>query len=560
MTATRAAICALAAVLPFELRAPLFVLGPIGVTSVELVLYAALVIAILDAWRHRRDLHPPEPVVLAALAWLAVVAVSAMAAPAHRDEALKFAIRSGGGVLLCVATAQAIRTRAQLAAVAAALAGGAVVSTLLALLEMRSPVVRSALMAFKEQPSLVGGITRASGTFDYANTAAMYWEAVLPLAVAGGAWATAAGRTAALRVAAAAASVVIALGLTLSLSRAGVATAAGGLLVLAAIGHRVARPLRTHALVAIAGLVVFALVAPGPGGAMLLRLRSNSMTEWYNPEYQVRPASATTPAGEALTFAVTIRNAGLVTWPADGEDRVALSYFWEDERDGTRRRFSGTRIALPATVEPGDDVTVTSDVLAPETPGEYRLRWDLVLEDVTWFSALGARMGEAPVVVTEAVEPAETMPPSMDQIFLPPPHAGRRALWAMAVSLWRSHPLLGVGPDNFRRLLRSDLPGARGDDRTHANSLYFETLATLGLFGMAALAGLAAAMAWRVRAGWVADRSAASRVLVAGVAVAAGSFFVHGLLDYFLIFTPTYGLFWLLVGLIGGAMPRAAAP
>jgi hypothetical protein len=49
-------------------------------------------------------------------------------------------------------------------------------------------------------------------------------------------------------------------------------------------------------------------------------------------------------------------------------------------------------------------------------------------------------------------------------------------------------------------------------------------------------------------------------VLVAGVAVAAGSFFVHGLLDYFLIFTPTYGLFWLLVGLIGGTMPRAAAP
>ena len=34
----------------------------------------------------------------------------------------------------------------------------------------------------------------------------------------------------------------------------------------------------------------------------------------------------------------------------------------------------------------------------------------------------------------------------------PPDEGSRGTLWRAAISAWRSHPLLGIGPDNFRHL------------------------------------------------------------------------------------------------------------
>ena len=41
---------------------------------------------------------------------------------------------------------------------------------------------------------------------------------------------------------------------------------------------------------------------------------------------------------------------------------------------------------------------------------------------------------------------------------------------------------------------------------------------------------------------------AATGLLGVGVAVALGTFLLHGTLDYFFEFTPTYSIFWLLAG------------
>jgi O-antigen ligase len=129
----------------------------------------------------------------------------------------------------------------------------------------------------------------------------------------------------------------------------------------------------------------------------------------------------------------------------------------------------------------------------------------------------------------------------------PPP--GRGALWRAAVTLFAGHPLFGIGPDAFRFRYEKVLGLAPNgvpyeDTRIHANSLYFETLADMGLFGVAALLGLMAglghALAAHVRARDVPR-------LAAGMGAAA--FFVHGLSDCFLEFTPSLGLFWLLLGL-----------
>src|SRR5262249_53590037 len=47
-----------------------------------------------------------------------------------------------------------------------------------------SPPVLALLAIFKEQPTMAGGLLRLSATFAYANIAAMYYEAVLPICLA----------------------------------------------------------------------------------------------------------------------------------------------------------------------------------------------------------------------------------------------------------------------------------------------------------------------------------------------------------------------------------------
>jgi O-antigen ligase len=124
----------------------------------------------------------------------------------------------------------------------------------------------------------------------------------------------------------------------------------------------------------------------------------------------------------------------------------------------------------------------------------------------------------------------------------------RPELWLAAVRLFRQHPLLGVGPDNFRRRYPEVIAPKSGkkydDDRLHANSFYFETLADLGIFGVAALVLLLVALGRAVLA-----HARARRLPLLACGIAAALFFVHGLLDYFLEFTPLYGLFWLTLGL-----------
>ena len=106
--------------------------------------------------------------------------------------------------------------------------------------------------------------------------------------------------------------------------------------------------------------------------------------------------------------------------------------------------------------------------------------------------------------------------------------------------------MLGIGPDNFRRVYGTYIGRANADDRLHANNLYVETLTNLGAAGLLALAALMLALGRAVRR---AARVAETRVLALGAGGALAAYAVHGTLDYFLEFTPTYGLMWLVAGM-----------
>jgi O-antigen ligase len=110
-----------------------------------------------------------------------------------------------------------------------------------------------------------------------------------------------------------------------------------------------------------------------------------------------------------------------------------------------------------------------------------------------------------------------------------------------------THPLVGVGPDNFRLAYGSYAGVAAADPRTHSNNMYLEVLAGGGLLAFAAFAWLL----WRasdcVRTGL---RLAAGHghAATVGVAAAAIAIALHATVDSFLSFAPTYVLFSLTLG------------
>ena len=130
---------------------------------------------------------------------------------------------------------------------------------------------------------------------------------------------------------------------------------------------------------------------------------------------------------------------------------------------------------------------------AAHGPGRYRLHLEMVHEGVTWFGVQGDAGLDAIVEVRTDATPAAARAPRR---VAPPPGAGeapleratRTMLWRAALMAWRDHPLLGLGPDNFRRGYNRYLGLPHPDPRLHANNFYLETLASLGIAGVAALA------------------------------------------------------------------------
>ncbi|HMS60836.1 MAG TPA: hypothetical protein PKD63_01040 [Solirubrobacteraceae bacterium] len=95
---------------------------------------------------------------------------------------------------------------------------------------------------------------------------------------------------------------------------------------------------------------------------------------------------ARTLPGETRPLAVRLTNAGDELWHAGshGARPVHLSYRLA-EPGGRGLVEEGLRTPLPAPVPPGTTCVVPVHVLAPERPGSYEVRFDVVHETVRWF-------------------------------------------------------------------------------------------------------------------------------------------------------------------------------
>jgi hypothetical protein len=571
----RALFVLLAAVLPFEL--PLFRLGPLEITTVELVLYAALAawaIALAMAFVRDRSILSSamaalrtETVVQAALLGAAVNFASALAAPSYRTAALKFALRSLSGVLAFFAVRSLARHPEAgrfVVRVFLAILVGAELSAATALVDALVPASGALWDFFRAGRFTAFGLPRASGVFAYPTIGAMYWEAAVPLLVAAPllvANADVPGRKQkAVRVGVALGAALLIQAILASATRSalvGVAAGAGGML---ALGRRSSAPLRNAAAITIAVLVFLAAIpfaASAFGSLLGERLRFWHDDSWFRAEYEVGTPPRAVSIGQVFSVPVTLRNTGTLTWTAQGEHPFHLGSHWVESGGAVSHAdYEGMRTELPADVPPGGVITLRGLVRGPADRGDYRLRWDLVQEGVTWFGERGNATPEVPIEVVSGTAPAtpQTAEDRAPARASNAPAPSRTGLWRAAVVLWRQRPILGIGPDNFRRRYEAVLsPSPAGqpyeDDRIHANSLYFETLADLGLAGVAALAMLGWALVRLAR-----DHAKAGRCLCLACSVGAGTFFVHGALDYFMEFTPLFSLFWVLLGLAAGCV------
>jgi O-antigen ligase len=119
----------------------------------------------------------------------------------------------------------------------------------------------------------------------------------------------------------------------------------------------------------------------------------------------------------------------------------------------------------------------------------------------------------------------------------------RSELWHAAWKLWLSHPAFGVGAGNFEREI--SLTGVQGV-RTHANSLYLQSLAEGGIF-------LFAATLWLVYtsiASFAREQMRSPFVLAAFAASIALA--LHQIVD-FLTFYPKVGGEWWIAMALGAA-------
>jgi hypothetical protein len=548
------ALAWLALALPFELKTPIVSLGPIAITNVEAILYIVSALWIGGIIQTRRVHWTLAHSTV--LAWLIVQCSAAVFAPLEREAAIKFVLRSASGALLFFVAAEWVRTHRRAAAIMSAVAIGAVVSALAGWLEVQSGSAQMALAIFKTQATLVGGLLRAGGTFQYANTAAMYWEASLPILIAVGVWWSIERAQRRWLIVALAASLIVIEAIILSASRAASISTVLSLAILIGIDRAssirsgVGRP-AAIALIAVLGLVgVQFIVNP----LLAARLRSENDDSWFQAAIQPYQTQLSVLAGESIAQTVIITNTSVRAWPATGVRPVYLSYHWI--QPATRHVFilDGARTSLPRDLAPGESVMVAARVEVPSQPGALTLQWDMVQEDVTWFGERGSTVADVQVAVTaERAAQEMTTGPTLTQLgrTSSPP---RSDLWQAGLKMWLAYPLLGVGPDNFRHVYGTFLGQAEFDNRITANSWYVEVLATTGGIGMIAGMLIVIAIAILLRRNWRTLSTRSTRTLALGLSVALLTFFVHGLVDYFMEFTPTYGLFWLIAGLLIGLL------
>lgn len=152
-------------------------------------------------------------------------------------------------------------------------------------------------------------------------------------------------------------------------------------------------------------LLRLSLDAPGlpPGGRASVRVRYLGRhappSAGFAREVAAVALPATVEAGSRTTVALRVRNTGAWTWRSDAVLPVQIGARL-DPVDAGGGPSTEPRFALPGPIAPGELFETAVELAWPKAPGRYRVRLDLVAEDLAWFAdRVGEPLAEAHVEV-----------------------------------------------------------------------------------------------------------------------------------------------------------------
>ena len=111
----------------------------------------------------------------------------------------------------------------------------------------------------------------------------------------------------------------------------------------------------------------------------------------YRAEYLSHNSPTRLPAKQTQTVRLQLKNTGSFTWVHGGGNPFRLGFRWFDRNNRLIELPSELdfRTPLPKEVAPGEMVTLQAQLRSPDSAGRYRLRWEMVHENITWFSDQG---------------------------------------------------------------------------------------------------------------------------------------------------------------------------
>jgi O-antigen ligase len=560
-----------------EPRQAVLSLGVIEFSTVEVLLFALLGVWGAACLLQGRFPTYPKVLVFPILLFWGSQLVATLFASAEQLTALKFCYRLTLGILTGWCAYDLINTLPRWQAMLKALALGGAVVGVIGVLEGTTAPGSGIADGFRRAVARVGDLERVSGTLSYPTITALVLELTLPLLFL---WIVQTPR----RWQKMLLGLLLLTGmvtLVLTLSRAGI-----GLLGLIFVGLAVGVwwkergngigrgtqgagtkthplppsqegvhtpsplsafrfPLSAFSAAGVLGILAIVLLYFNPTAR--LRLVSETETEWYRATYTAPPLSTIQP-GARVRVPVTITNSSPRVWESTTTQPFLLSYHLY-QADGTLVTYDGARTVLDDPVPPGAAVTIDAYLFAPDAPGEYLVAWDMLQEQVTWFS--WKENAPHTMTLTVAGTPATDNELNITEtptavVRIPTPT--RFELWRIAFDMVRAAPVLGIGPDTFRLRYGYEMGYENFDPHIHTNNQYIEFLVGSGIVGLAGFLIFSAALVlnvWRIlqrQQGWVWRWHFTLALLLI-------VWYLHGMVDSFWQFTPSYILFWLLAAL-----------
>ena len=504
----------------------------------------------------------PPRLLLASFLYIVSQAVAAMLATEFRFNAAKASVKSLLGVVMLIAAADLSRrgtarrhTGVRLL-IALSIAGFCTAAIGLG----EHAGIRffdSITQIFQSSDHLVGGRVRFKSTMENPNTAAHFFVASLAAAIALAVRpASGSHRSPGLWFTAAAVQVPA---VFLTYSRGAMGSAILALLTVMWVFRD--SFVKKWWKLAVAGTVVVLLAATG--NAVRLRYAAG---ETEDPAAGRRSAHYALPVTDPVRYLspgqeyreiIVVQNDSSTAW--EGK-RFGVAYRWYSF--ATEKATALTEGAIfGSDLLPGEERKVEVILKTPSEEGEYTFVWFIsrrhsYIEEIeSSFSTAqiiiihDSKNGPAPLPTGEASRVGKLLQQERDaqgRNLVP----SRWNLWRAALKMFRERPWFGSGPDSFRLLKWKYMDIPAGDNTILANSLYLEFLAGSGIIGLLSLLWLLFEMG---RALWANLRQAVSpadRVTIFYGITYFLAFLLHGTVDYFLKFTPTFLLFWISLGVV----------